>query len=353
MEKSKTGVKERYWQIIRGLCILAVIMIHCPSGTQYGTESLEFKAWLAFRQIINFPVAIFVFMAGYFVNIEKCTNKPYSFLSKRGGRLLVPFFVWSLFYSFVTAVLTYYGNGIINWKLLFFNFFLGKASPQLYFILVMLQFSFITPYLIRKIMQNSMVGRLFFLITPCYLAFIYLYVIKTEKLPPFYATVFLSWFVFYYIGLQIKIGKMKDCIVILNNYLVLTFALIVSTFEAFMLMFYTGNVSFSCSQLHFSNFFLVLVLVSFFYFHKDKVIHINILESIGDCSYGIFFVHIFIIMFIRMILKKIGLDQFYLLYYGITFLMTAFLSFMIVKHSNKFLRKTSTGKKILSLLGFV
>lgn len=25
-------VKSRYWQAVRGICILAVIMIHCPVG---------------------------------------------------------------------------------------------------------------------------------------------------------------------------------------------------------------------------------------------------------------------------------------------------------------------------------
>lgn len=25
-------MKSKYWQAVRGICILAVIMIHCPSG---------------------------------------------------------------------------------------------------------------------------------------------------------------------------------------------------------------------------------------------------------------------------------------------------------------------------------
>ena len=56
--------KIQFWQSIRGICILAVIMIHCPQGE----NGLNQNTWLGIRQIINFPVALFIFMAGYFVN---------------------------------------------------------------------------------------------------------------------------------------------------------------------------------------------------------------------------------------------------------------------------------------------
>lgn len=42
------------------------------------------------RQIINFAVAIFVFMAGYFVNIDKLSSKRFSvkgwIINRGGGR---------------------------------------------------------------------------------------------------------------------------------------------------------------------------------------------------------------------------------------------------------------------------
>ena len=52
--------KQQYWQMVRGICILAVVMIHCPQGT----ADLDQIVWLGIRQIINFPVALFIFMAG-------------------------------------------------------------------------------------------------------------------------------------------------------------------------------------------------------------------------------------------------------------------------------------------------
>ena len=56
-------------QMIRGLCILGVIFIHCPSAIEYDTISNII--WIAWRQIIVFPVAIFLFIAGTLFDSSK------------------------------------------------------------------------------------------------------------------------------------------------------------------------------------------------------------------------------------------------------------------------------------------
>lgn len=78
--------KREYWQTIRGICIMAVVLIHSLSGFNYkigfGTE------FIVLRQIINFAVATFVFMAGYFVNVDRLTDRNFnyrSWLIYRGG----------------------------------------------------------------------------------------------------------------------------------------------------------------------------------------------------------------------------------------------------------------------------
>ena len=64
--------KNIYWQSVRGICILAVVLIH-------SLQCYDFNNGIVIiRQIINFAVAIFVFMAGYFVNIDKVSSKRFS-----------------------------------------------------------------------------------------------------------------------------------------------------------------------------------------------------------------------------------------------------------------------------------
>ena len=58
-------------------------MIHCPVG-QNGLDQI---VWLALRQLINFPVAIFIFMAGYFIKPEK-VNADY-IINRGGGATVV------------------------------------------------------------------------------------------------------------------------------------------------------------------------------------------------------------------------------------------------------------------------
>mgnify|MGYP000159984393 FL=1 len=78
--------KREYWQSIRGICILAVVLIHSLSGFDYSSASNV--KFVILRQVINFAVAIFVFMAGYFVNIETLSEKSFSYknwIFYRGG----------------------------------------------------------------------------------------------------------------------------------------------------------------------------------------------------------------------------------------------------------------------------
>lgn len=184
--------KQQFWQMIRGICILAVIMIHCPQGT----NGLDQTIWLGIRQVINFPVALFIFMAGYFVNPSKIDR---NWLKIRGGgRLLLPFLIWSLIYSAKNAIF-----GSSSLKSLLFTFVTGKSAAPLYYILVLLQLTLLTPYLIRS-RKNWM-----YLITPIFLICLYIYNITTGNMPIFYETLFPAWFIFYMLGMDVRERKFK------------------------------------------------------------------------------------------------------------------------------------------------
>lgn len=79
--------KREYWQSIRGICILAVVLIHSLGGYDYSV-GYDTK-FIILCQVINFAVAIFVFMYGYFVPVEKICNKNFRYkewiLNRRGG----------------------------------------------------------------------------------------------------------------------------------------------------------------------------------------------------------------------------------------------------------------------------
>lgn len=123
--------KREYWQSIRGICILAVVLIHSLGGFDYSTGySVEF---VILRQIINFAVATFVFMAGYFVNADALSDKEFSYkhwIIYRGGRLCIPFMIWSLLYSGLELLKIVHSGNEIHWFGFVYRFIVGKSATH-------------------------------------------------------------------------------------------------------------------------------------------------------------------------------------------------------------------------------
>ena len=67
----ETKQRDQCFQAIRGICICAVILIHCQS--QGHSVTAEYYQ-VILRQIVNFAVATFIFMAGFFANPHKISG---------------------------------------------------------------------------------------------------------------------------------------------------------------------------------------------------------------------------------------------------------------------------------------
>lgn len=203
--------KKEYWQSIRGICILAVILIHSLGGfnysTGYGTE------FVVLRQIINFAVATFVFMAGYFVNVDALSDKEFSYkhwIIYRGGRLCIPFMIWSLLYSGLELLKIVHSGNEIHWFGFVYRFIVGKSATPFYYIVVLVQLTVITPWLVKTVKQNGVISRILWLVTPLYLMYLYAWNYIVGISPRLYETLFPAWFGFYYLGIHVRCGwKLK------------------------------------------------------------------------------------------------------------------------------------------------
>jgi surface polysaccharide O-acyltransferase-like enzyme len=182
--------KDVYWQYVRGICIICVVLIHCKSGIGYEnnlTGAWNFDYWLILRQFINFPVAVFIFLAGYFTNIEKAKKQYITYISNR-GRLLVSFLIWSTFYTLINIIVS---DGSVNILKTLAKLLLGLSSGPLYFIVVLLQLTVLTPVLIRTI-QTDRGTKFLFLVTPIYFLLLYSYSVIYKTQMPFYQTFFFG-----------------------------------------------------------------------------------------------------------------------------------------------------------------
>lgn len=171
--------RNSYWQIIRGICILAVVLIHALSGFDYNSNNEINTAWILVRQIVNFPVATFVFLSGYFVDPSKMQVENYTqeYIVVRSIRLLIPFVLWSGFYTLITIVQNVSDGISPDIKELIVRFIVGKASTPFYYIVVLFQLTLITPMLTKLINKESKLLKYLWLITPVYLLYLYIYII--------------------------------------------------------------------------------------------------------------------------------------------------------------------------------
>lgn len=58
IEVAKTTEKDPYWQYVRGICIICVVLIHAKNGAGYENEinySWFFDYWLIMRQLSISP----------------------------------------------------------------------------------------------------------------------------------------------------------------------------------------------------------------------------------------------------------------------------------------------------------
>lgn len=335
--------KREYWQSVRGICILAVALIHSLGGFDYSTGYNTI--FVILRQIINFAVATFVFMAGYFVNVDAFSDKEFSFkhwIIYRGGRLCIPFIIWSLLYSGLELLKTVHSGNEIHWLGFAYRFIVGKSATPFYYIVVLAQLTVITPWLVKIVKQDGIISRILWVVTPVYLVYLYTwnYIVGTS--PRLYETLFPAWFGFYYLGIQVRCGwKLKG-----NVYAVVA-TLLLSCVEAIGLRAAGCDIGFYISQITVGSFLYSVAMIGCL-LKKSKISRrsCRLLSKIGDCSYGIFYIHMAVLMIVSRIIKC---ENWYA-YWILRFVLTASISYIIV-HIGQMILKSH--KKLLRYIGFV
>ena len=334
--------KREYWQAIRGTCILAVVLIHSLGGfdysASYGTE------FLILRQIINFTVAVFVFMAGYFVNIDKLTNKEKSvnWLFIRLERLCIPFVIWSLVYSGLDLLKNVHSEEEINWIRYAYRFIVGKSAVPFYYIVVLMQMTLHTPMIVKVVKKNSVFSKILWLVTPIYLFFVYAWNYIVGAPPRLYETLFPAWFGFYYLGVFVKCGKKFSC----SGYMVIG-SLLLSIIEALGLRCIELDIGFYTSQITVGSFLYSATMIGWLLKKsKEKSYKNQLLVKVGDCSYGIFYIHMVVLMVVG---RFIECDNWYV-YWLLRFTLTAIISFGVIFATKKILHRH---KELLRHVGFV
>lgn len=135
--------------------------------------------------------------------------------------------IWSLLYSGLELLKIVHSGNESHWLGFVYRFIVGKSATPFYYIVVLMQLTVITPWLVRIVKQNGIISRILLLVTPVYLIYLYTwnYIVGTS--PRLYETLFPAWFGFYYLGIYVRCGwKWRG-----NGYIV-TCTLLLSCIEA-------------------------------------------------------------------------------------------------------------------------
>lgn len=230
----------------------------------------------------------------------------------------------------------------INWLGFAYRFIIGKSATPFYYIVVLIQLTIITPWLVKVIEENRKVKILLWFITPVYLICLYIWNFAKGSSPQLYETLFPAWFGFYYLGIQVRCGLKLKC----SGYMVVV-ACLISCVEALVLRSLATSLGFYTSQITIGSFLYSVAVIGWVLNRSERHENgKNLIAKIGDCSYGIFYVHMAVLIVIgRFIDCKNWFE-----YWSIRLFLTATISFGIVFVGQRLLKKQT---RVLKYIGFI
>lgn len=280
--------RDAYWDAARGIAIIAVIWIHSSGGQGYAhtNAAWNFYYWVAVRQFLNFPVALFLFLAGMFVNPAKMAPSG-PWMRSRALRLLVPYLVWSTAFGGI-GVLAAGGIGSL-WALLV-RIALGLTAAHLYFIVVLVQLTVITPLLVR--VATTPWWSTLFVVTPAYWFLLYGHAAVTGAMLPLYNYIFAGWFAFYYAGICVRLRRDSLEIGVGPAVFAIVVALLASLGETSLLVASGLPIGLAISQLKATSVLYAFTVFALALALKPRASQVpRALANIGVDSYGIYYVH--------------------------------------------------------------
>lgn len=301
-------MNSRSIQLFRGVAIIAVVMIHTTPGGE----------WQVFcKPFINFAVATFIFLSGC---LTKADNGNWlAFYRKRIMRVIVPYLIWTFFYS-IPDIQSAGPLALVK------NLLCANATTTLYYIFVYIQFVLLTPLLVK--LAQSRYRHLGWLIAPLSVViFKYVPVFEGIQLGKhvalFWNVACLGWFTFYYLGLLLG-NRLICCKFSLRNLVVLYCAsLLLQMGEGYL--WFTVDPAGCGSQLKLTSILsssIFMLIVYSVLANRNHDPRFRLLSIIGDYSFGIYLSHM-------MFLKALEPLRFYsAIPYPITSLIVLAISFL-------------------------
>ena len=289
MEEVEMEQRYRTFDYLRGLSILAVVLIHLTVPTAIAEET----DGIILNQITRFGVPVFIFLSGWGLTVAESYERSASyfvFLKKRLSKLLPAYLVWNIIYVLYDVIfedLDFTISAFIE------GIFYGTNYPHLYFVPLIVLFYLAFPIL-RKMGETHWGLFVSFMITIGSLEFYP--ILKegfTQNQNPF------NWLFYFVFGIWIaehdEMVKKQ-----LNNYLLFIgfiFSLLYMVMEPIAIADDLVLAQTRPSVLFYSVFVILMTvnLPKWLNYSKD------LLKPLGDYSFAIYLSHYLFIRIYRLI----------------------------------------------------
>lgn len=292
--------RNEYFDILRGLAIIGVVAIHSSgTGLQFAESNPNFHFTVIWRNLLNFSVPMFLAISGYFLagKLVGSSNEYFTFIKKQLPRVYIPLLLWSCFWLGLSVFVKDKSISHEVVKLLTF-----QSNGPYYFIALIIQCYLLLPILSRFANKIGLVISIIVSISMTILIFYFRYYTEINLPLIIYAGNFLTWAMFFILGLYL--GSIKE-IKTSNSLLVgLTFTFYtLSCVESYTLIstfHQAGNAVTAVKASSFMYSFFLIVLL----FKNQGLIKSKLLKIIGDMSFGIYLVHMIPLTMLSLVLSR-------------------------------------------------
>jgi surface polysaccharide O-acyltransferase-like enzyme len=342
-------MRDKYFDSWRGVCILAVIIIHCSASTgTFAPYSVNWYFGLILRQILNFTVPVFLALAGFFA-ARKPINTIAHFYKDRLQYLVPAYLCWTLIYICIKTP-----THLLSPHDLFDDVFLGRGIGIGYFVIVLIQFTLIHPWLIKiKEKRHHLIIMVLGLIVAMALSY-WVRIGQPESLWatfPYYCVLFIVWYPFYHLGIFCSLQqKDNNKGRIFNIYDLIMLAVALTVFAIFEGIYWAqqGYYAFGASQIKLSSYLASTVLSAIAVKHfknAGRPIKSTVLPWLGAHSFIIYVSHMIFAPVVQISLKRsIFIFSIQPIFIGIATVLTLGCCIILIKWMNYFLPETSFRK---------
>ncbi len=290
-----------YYDVLRGIAIILVVAIHSLNPAYISGSTLYF--FVFWRNLICFSVPLFVTISGFFIGKKQINsaNLYLLFLKKQLPRVMIPYLIWSIPYSFIA-----YKNGLPVDTVIFRIMTFQSAFP-FYFIALVIQFYILAPFLHRLANKTGLIICGLISSSFCFLIYYLKYSINMELPLIIYAGLFVPYLFFCVLG--VYIGRGNVLITKRRNSLIMTgIALCLLTISSIYEYRIHLDFTTATSTIRFPSFLYSFCIICFIFNSKNIYFKSNILRYIGTVSFGIYFLHILYLEKISKIIHSRFMD---------------------------------------------